>query len=135
MGLAQAASADVAHYGTFAGEWDEAAAGLLTINEVAEKPTEDHARRHLRTRNVPEGRFLCAYGQYVIDSTVFACLDQLGAAGGEAVELTTAFRLARQQGKVLGLAVKGERHDAGRPETYLASLTAYARDGRRGCGV
>lgn len=135
VGLAQTASADVAHYGTFAGEWDEAAAGLLTINEVAEKPTEDHARRHLRTRNVPEGRFLCAYGQYVIDSTVFACLDRLVAAGGDTVELTTAFRLARQQGKVLGLAVNGERHDAGRPETYLASLTAYARDGRRGCGV
>lgn len=135
VGLAQAASADVAHYGTFAGEWDETASGLLTITEVAEKPTEDHARRHLRTRNVPEGRFLCAYGQYVIDSTVFACLDQLIAAGGDAIELTTAFRLARQKGNVLGLAVSGERYDAGRPETYLSSLIAYSSSGRKGCGA
>ncbi len=135
VALAQAASADVAHYGTFAGEWDETTPGLLTITDVAEKPTEDHARRHLRTRNLPEGRFLCAYGQYVIDSAVFACLDQLAAAGGEAIELTTAFRLARQQGSVLGLAVAGERYDAGRPETYLSSLIAYSQNGRRGCGV
>ncbi len=131
VGLTQAPIADVAHYGTFAGEWDESSPGLLTIHEVAEKPTEDHARRHLRTRNLPAGRFLCAYGLYVVDAQVFACLDRLVAANGDAIELTTAFRLARQEGPVLGLVLTGERHDAGRPETYLASLTAYARGGQK----
>jgi UTP-glucose-1-phosphate uridylyltransferase/galactokinase len=131
VGLARASSADVAHYGTFAGEWDDDGHRLLTINEVAEKPTEDHARRHLRTRSLPEGQFLCAYGQYVIDAGVFACLQELINTGCESVELTTAFRLARQAGNVLGVVVDGERHDAGRPETYIASLVAYAGGGAK----
>lgn len=130
VGLARAPLADVAHYGTFAGDWDDSSPGLLTIREVAEKPTEDHARRHLRTQGLPEGHFLCAYGLYVVDQQVFACLDRLVAAEGDAIELTTAFRLARQEGPVQGLILAGERHDAGRPETYLSSLAAYARGGR-----
>jgi UTP--glucose-1-phosphate uridylyltransferase len=131
VGLARASSADVAHYGTFAGEWDNGDGRQLTINEVAEKPTEDHARRHLKTKNLPEGQFLCAYGQYVIDSTVFDALQKLKETCSESIELTTAFRLARQTGNVLGLVVTGERHDAGRPETYIASLTAYAQGGTK----
>jgi UTP-glucose-1-phosphate uridylyltransferase len=128
VGLALASSAEVSHYGTFAGEWDdERQRHLLTINEVAEKPTEDYARHHLRNRKLPDGQFLCAFGQYVIDSTVFACLQKLADEGCQSVELTTALLAARRNGNVLGLMVDGERYDAGRPETYIASLVAYSR--------
>ena len=135
VGLCEAPSAEIGHYGTFVGKWTDEDRKVLAVSDVAEKPTEDHARHHLRMDSLPEGRYLCAHGQYVIDETVFGCLDQLVVSGVENVELTAALQAARHHGVLLGLSVVGERYDAGRPETYLASLVAYARGGINGQGA
>ena len=126
VGVCPTPSGDIGSYGTFAGTWNDDERRVLAIAQVAEKPTEEYARHHLRTEGLPETTFLCTYGQYVIDDTVFACLAELAAANDD-LDLTTALRAVRKQGALLGLVVEGRRYDAGRPEAYLASLTAYAR--------
>ncbi|HOX37327.1 MAG TPA: sugar phosphate nucleotidyltransferase [Candidatus Brocadiia bacterium] len=118
----------IGHFGTVAGEWIDAERTMLSVEEIAEKPTVDYARNNLRVEGLPEGEYLCVFGEYVLKPEVFGIIgDHIRAGERQAGEfqLTTALdRLRKEQG-LLAYAVKGRRFDTGEPNAYLETLREF----------
>jgi UTP-glucose-1-phosphate uridylyltransferase/mevalonate kinase len=129
LGLRQVPESKVVHYGTASGTWMEER-HLLEIRALAEKPTVDYARDHLRVPGLPEGEYLAFFGQYVLKPRLFDHLEKHIACGpreqGE-YQLTSALGRLHQEDGFLGLLVDGQCYDIGLPETYLQTLHAFAR--------
>jgi len=122
----------VCHYGTMAGAWLNPGKTLASVTDLAEKPSPDYARAHLLTDGLPEDRFLCVYGQYVLTPRLFELLQQQIEAdqrqAGE-IQLTTALDTLRQDEGLLAALVDGEHYDTGLPVAYLHSILSYYRRG------
>ncbi len=128
VGLAETPPEEVSNFGTAAGTWEEGRRGLA-ITEFAEKPTLDYAREKLRVEGV-EGGFLCLFGLYALQPTIFdhlqtLCDENLRRAGE--FQLTDALEQMRREEGCRGVLVKGQRFDTGRPEQYVRTLMAFAR--------
>jgi len=132
LGLRRVPEAAVVHYGVAAGPWLDAGR-LLEVETLMEKPPVSQARARLQVAGMAEGQYLALFGQYLLPPTVFDHLDRLAAAGvrqhGE-VGLTPALVSLQQEQGLLGLVVAGEAFDIGLPDSYVAVLERFARDGR-----
>ncbi len=133
VGVYLAGADEVSHYGTVTGEWLDEDQSVLNVTEFAEKPSLDYARDNLIVPGLPEDRFVCIYGQYVLTAEIF---DHLRAQieadlrqAGE-IQLTTALETLRQDQGMLGYVVEGEHYDTGLPVSYLHSMVSY-RTGHR----
>ena len=123
----------VCHYGTVAALPDESS-GLFQVREFAEKPSLDYARQNLTTDGLPDDHFLCVYGQYILNPSLFTYIqDQIDGdhrEGGE-IQLTTALETMRREEGVLACRVAGQHYDTGLPGPYVTTLKAvYDKNGR-----
>ncbi|MDY6938506.1 MAG: sugar phosphate nucleotidyltransferase [Cyanobacteriota bacterium] len=105
--------------GCATGTWQDAA--TLSLTKIAEKPSLEYARQHLRVEGLGEDEFLTMFGIYVLEARIFEYLEQHIAEnfreGGE-FQLTSCLeKLCRDVGAV-GYIVRGQCFDFGIPETY-----------------
>lgn len=102
---------------------------VYEIAAMVEKPTEDYARRHLRTPGLPNGEYLCFFGIHVFTPTMFECLQHLIdndiRVKGE-IQLTSAQALLRERERYLVSEVQGVRYDMGIPEGLVETQIALA---------
>jgi UTP--glucose-1-phosphate uridylyltransferase len=124
LGLRPTAERDIGSYGTVTGEW-LVENRLLTITEIAEKPSVEYARQHLRMPQMPENQYLTLFGLYVLKPQIYELLEENIARnlreGGE-FQLTTALEALRQEDGFLGLQVDGQSYDIGLPDSYIQAL-------------
>jgi UTP--glucose-1-phosphate uridylyltransferase len=106
---------------------------LYSAAAVEEKPSVDHAMKHLATPGLPAGQFLCHFGMHVFSPAVFDCLEYLirneVRSRGE-IQLTTAQQLLlnRTRGYYC-CEVSGERYDTGVPFGLMEAQLALALSG------
>ena len=127
IGLRRTPEDEIANFGTVAGVWIEEGK-LLNITEFAEKPTVDYARSNLRVNGLPEGEYLTAFGQYIIEPRLFDLLEENIRNNvrerGE-FQITSALDRLRQEAGFLGLMMDGRRYDIGLPDSYLETLQTF----------
>lgn len=115
--------------GVMAGASDAQNGRLYRLHEIAEKPTTDYAREHLRTHGLPDGWYLGIYGQYALSAAVFEHLQFLIAHDrrerGE-IQLTSALKRLLEHEPVWAYEVDGRSFDMGRPLEYAHTVAAYA---------
>jgi len=127
VGLRRTPEAEIGKFGTVTGQWIEEGR-LLNVSELAEKPTPDYARAHLKVAGLPEGEFLTLFGQYLVNPRLFDYLGEQIAGNvrerGE-FQLTSALERLRQEDGFLGLLIDGRCFDIGVPEGYLNTLASF----------
>lgn len=122
---------------------------LLSISEVAEKPSPEYAREHLRlpsprlsvasagteagaaaTATAPDSQCATSFGLFVLPTSVFAAVDDMvahnlrGSSGD--FELGTALEQLRRSQGLTGLVVAGQRFDLASPEHFVQAVSAFA---------
>jgi UTP--glucose-1-phosphate uridylyltransferase len=124
LGLRRTPERAVDKYGTVTGQWLEENR-LLRATELAEKPSVEYARAHLRVPGLPEGEYLTLFGLYLLTPQVFELLQEQ-IAGNERergeFQLSTALERPRREDGILGLVVDGQSYDIGLPDSYLHAL-------------
>jgi UTP--glucose-1-phosphate uridylyltransferase len=113
--------------GCVGGIWKEFNS-LLTVTQLAEKPSVDYARQHLRVEGVPEDEFLCIFGLYVITPKIFDFLaesiNKNSRTYGEFQVTTCLDKLCQAEG-MTGYVVKGKCFDTGLPDTYRQTIIDF----------
>ena len=100
-------------YGVAAGKAQ--ADGNVLVDRIVEKPPRG---------SVPSN--LAVVGRYILPPEVFGILEQLKPGAGGEIQLTDALAALAQQGRLIGVRFRGERHDAGDRLGYLQANIAYA---------
>jgi UTP--glucose-1-phosphate uridylyltransferase len=99
-------------YGIAAGK--KGAHGHLEIDKLVEKPKV----------NPPTN--LAVIGRYVLPPDIWGILEQVKPGVGGEIQLTDALDVLARQGRLLGVELRGTRHDAGDKLGYLQANIAYA---------
>ncbi len=89
--------------------------GNLAIAKLIEKPKQGTAPSNL-----------AVIGRYLLPPDIFDILEQVKPGAGGEIQLTDALAVLAQQGRLLGVTLQGERHDAGDRLGYLQANIAYA---------
>jgi UTP--glucose-1-phosphate uridylyltransferase len=89
--------------------------GNVLVDRIVEKPPQGSAPGNL-----------AVIGRYLLPPEVFGILEQVKPGAGGEIQLTDALAVLAQQGKLIGVRFKGERHDAGDRLGYLQANLAYA---------
>src|SRR5437763_6240394 len=100
-------------YGVAAGQ--PQADGNVLVERIVEKPPRGSAPSNL-----------AVVGRYLLPPDVFAILEQVKPGAGGEIQLTDALAVLAQQGRLIGVRFKGDRHDAGDRLGYLMANVAYA---------
>ena len=105
---------------------------VYTLTQIAEKPTVEFAREHLRVEGIPEQQYLCNFGIDLLTPLLFDILDynykhQILTHGE--IQLRDAMtEMIRQEG-MHGYRVAGERYDTGNPRELLKTVNAFGLQG------
>ena len=124
LGLRRTPERAVGRYGVVTGQWLEENR-VLRSTKLAEKPSVDYARAHLRVPGLPEGEYLTVFGPYLLTPQVFDHLqDQITGNQRERGEfqLSTALERLQREDGFLGLVFDGQSYDIGLPDSYLHAL-------------
>jgi UTP--glucose-1-phosphate uridylyltransferase len=100
-------------YGVAAGK--PQADGNILVERMVEKPPRGSAPSNL-----------AVIGRYLLPPDIFGILEQVKPGAGGEIQLTDALAVLAQQGRLIGVRFKGERHDAGDRLGYLQANVAYA---------
>jgi UTP--glucose-1-phosphate uridylyltransferase len=131
--VSYAPESELYRYGTLAGvpvpPMSKDQTPVYAISAIAEKPTLEYARAHLRTPGLPEGEYLCFFGIHAFTPAIFDCLGYLIdhdlRQRGE-IQLTSAQELLFARERYLVCEVAGVRHDMGIPEGLIETQIALA---------
>eukprot|EP01065_Artemidia_motanka_P005417 TRINITY_DN12612_c0_g1_i2.p1 TRINITY_DN12612_c0_g1~~TRINITY_DN12612_c0_g1_i2.p1 ORF type:complete len:680 (+),score=217.13 TRINITY_DN12612_c0_g1_i2:78-2042(+) len=111
-------------YGAVTGVWradsEHQRTKVMDIQSIAEKPTREHAREHLRVDGMADGRYLTFFGLSVLTARVFEILQR-----DPSVHFTKVLDELRREQGVSGIVVSGERFDIGDPEAYLQTTRTF----------
>ncbi|OUL24330.1 UTP--glucose-1-phosphate uridylyltransferase [Nostoc sp. RF31YmG] len=113
--------------GCVTGVWQEFNS-LLTITQLAEKPSIDYARQHLQVEGMAEDEFLCVFGLYVLTPKIFDYLAdsiQKNFRYRGEFQLTTCLDQLCQAEGMTGYVMKGKYFDTGLPDTYRQTLIDF----------
>ncbi|MBD2353134.1 UTP--glucose-1-phosphate uridylyltransferase [Tolypothrix sp. FACHB-123] len=113
--------------GCVAGVWQESNS-LLKITQLAEKPSIDYARQHLRVEGMTEDEFLCVFGLYILTPQIFDYLAQSiqeNARYRGEFQLTTCLDQLCQVEGMTGYVIKGKYFDTGLSDTYRQTLMDF----------
>ncbi len=119
-------------FGTVAGKIADKEKKLYKVHSIAEKPSIDFARRHLRTPGLAEDMFHTIFGMYLLSPTIFDILAeniQRNKREQGEIQLTTALVELLQREGAFALEVAGLRLDMGTPLGYLQTQLALAASG------
>ena len=100
-------------YGVAAGK--PQADGNLLVDRIVEKPSRGTAPSNL-----------AVVGRYVLPPDIFVILEKVKPGAGGEIQLTDALAVLAQQGRLVGVRLEGERHDAGDRLGYLQANVAFA---------
>ena len=89
--------------------------GNIQVEKIVEKPPRGTAPSNL-----------AVIGRYLLPPDIFGILEQVKPGAGGEIQLTDALAVLAQQGRLIGVRFKGERHDAGDRLGYLQANIAYA---------
>jgi UTP--glucose-1-phosphate uridylyltransferase len=89
--------------------------GNIAVDRIVEKPSQGSAPSNL-----------AVVGRYVLPPDVFGILEHLEPGAGGEIQLTDGLAVLAQQGRLIGVRFRGERHDAGDRVGYLQANIAYA---------
>jgi len=124
-------------FGTLKGTLLDADRGTYAIDAICEKPTEDYARRHLRTHGLPPNLYLCHFGMHVFPPALFDALQHHidnDIREKNEIQLTNAQEYMRAQllaeGEYLACTIDGQRFDTGIPYGLMESQLALALAGK-----
>ncbi|MBU7581500.1 MAG: UTP--glucose-1-phosphate uridylyltransferase [Nostoc sp. TH1S01] len=113
--------------GCVTGVWQQTNS-ILQVTQLAEKPTIDYARQHLRVAGVAEDEFLCIFGLYVLTPKIFDCLAEEIAKNlryrGE-FQLTTCLDSLCQVEGMAGYVMQGNCFDTGLPDAYRQTMIDF----------
>jgi len=128
--VTDAPEAELYRYGTLAGfPLPDTQPPVYEIKALAEKPSAEYARAHLRTPGLPEGQYLVHFGTHAFPPVLFDCLEHLirhdRRQRGE-IQLTSAQELLLERGRYLACEVVGVRYDMGIPEGLIETQIALA---------
>src|SRR5476649_130013 len=91
------------------------ASGNIAVEKMVEKPPRG-----------TEPSNLAVIGRYVLPPDIFEILEKVKPGAGGEIQLTDALAVLAQQGRLIGVRFKGQRHDAGDRLGYLQANIAYA---------
>ncbi|HET7788811.1 MAG TPA: UTP--glucose-1-phosphate uridylyltransferase [Myxococcales bacterium] len=100
-------------YGVAAGK--QLPSGDIEVQKIVEKPARGTAPSNL-----------AVIGRYLLPPDVFDILEHVKPGAGGEIQLTDALAVLAQQGRLVGVRFKGERHDAGDRLGYVKANIAYA---------
>ena len=89
--------------------------GNLSVEKMVEKPPRGTAPSNL-----------AVIGRYVLPPEIFGILEKVKPGAGGEIQLTDALAVLAQEGRLVGVRFKGERHDAGDRLGYLQANIAWA---------
>ena len=89
--------------------------GNITVEKMVEKPPRGTAPSNL-----------AVIGRYVLPPDIFGILEKVKPGAGGEIQLTDALAVLAQEGRLIGVRFKGERHDAGDRLGYLQANIAWA---------
>jgi UTP-glucose-1-phosphate uridylyltransferase/mevalonate kinase len=119
--------------GCVTGIWQESNS-ILSVTQLAEKPTIEYARQHLRVEGMTEDQFLCIFGLYILTPKIFEFLEHninnnLRDQKGE-FQLTSCLDDLQQEEGMLGYIVKGKCYDTGLPDPYRQTMIDFRNAGK-----
>lgn len=140
MSAVQATPGNLLHlFGTLRGgtlSEELSAAGIYRVEAIQEKPSQDHATKHLRTPGLPPGSYLCHFGMHVFPPAIFDAIghhiDHNIREKGE-IQLTNAQEYMRDRllgGSYGACTIDGQRFDTGIPYGLMESQLALALAGK-----
>lgn len=121
-------SANIIHKaGVITGNWQEKNS-LISITELAEKPTLDYARSHLHLKEMDKEEFLAVFGLYILSPQIFKHLENEQENNyryrGE-FQLTTSLNKLCQEEEMIGYLIQGQYFDTGMPEFYRQTIIDF----------
>lgn len=134
IGVCQLPEDAVNKYGIIAGEPHPKIKRLYYIHKVHEKPTISYAKKHLRIKGIPKGKYLCFSGIYILSAELFSHLEYLIKhkikVKGE-IQLTTALEYLlkaeiKRGNPFYGYEIAGSFFDIGTPVDYVKTLVFYS---------
>ncbi|HBE32340.1 MAG TPA: UTP--glucose-1-phosphate uridylyltransferase [Cyanobacteria bacterium UBA11368] len=127
VGLTTMSAEIIQKAGCVTGVWQELNS-IISLTQVAEKPSVEYARQHLRVEGIPEDEFLCIFGLYVLTPTIFDCLEEDIINNirfkGE-FQLTTCLEKLRQKEGMTGYMIQGKCFDTGMPDVYRQAMIDF----------
>ncbi|HIK32749.1 MAG TPA: UTP--glucose-1-phosphate uridylyltransferase [Oscillatoriales cyanobacterium M59_W2019_021] len=101
---------------------------LLSLTHIAEKPTREYARQHLRVEGLGEDECLAMFGIYILEPQIFEYLEdhitQNFRENGE-FQLTSCLEKLRSDRGMLGYLIQGRCFDFGIPENYYQTVIDF----------
>ena len=122
---------DVAHYGIFAGTWENTTETVLRCEHIVEKPTREYAREYLGVTCKPQiQKFYAAFGAYILTRNIF---EELGIMLSEnhqneklgEVQLTDCLASMMEKDGMIAFVPDGVSFDIGNAEAYRRTVAAF----------
>ncbi|MBD1888875.1 sugar phosphate nucleotidyltransferase [Coleofasciculus sp. FACHB-SPT9] len=119
--------------GCVTGIWQDSSS-ILSVTQLAEKPTIEYARQHLRVEGMAEDQFLCIFGLYVLTPKIFEFLENniqnnFRDEKGE-FQLTSCLDQLQQEEGMTGYIVNGKCYDTGLPDPYRQTMIDFRNAGK-----
>ncbi|MEW5858335.1 MAG: sugar phosphate nucleotidyltransferase [Cyanobacteriota bacterium] len=119
--------------GCVTGIWQDSNS-ILSVTQLAEKPTIEYARQHLRVEGMAEDKFLCIFGLYILTPKIFELLEaninnNSRDEKGE-FQLTSCLDDLQQEEGMIGYLVKGKCYDTGLPDPYRQTMIDFRNAGK-----
>ncbi|MCK5718890.1 MAG: UTP--glucose-1-phosphate uridylyltransferase GalU [Thiomargarita sp.] len=89
--------------------------GVLNIKNIVEKPEPDKSPSTL-----------AVVGRYLLEPTIFECIEKIGKGSGGEIQLTDAIALLLAEEQILACQFQGTRYDCGNKLGYLVATIEYA---------
>jgi UTP-glucose-1-phosphate uridylyltransferase/mevalonate kinase len=119
---------DIIHKaGCVTGVWQETDS-ILSVTQLAEKPSLEYARQHLRVEGMAEDEFLCIFGLYALHPQAFEYLEENihnNIRDRGEFQLTPCVDKLCQAEGVTGYMVKGRCFDTGLPDAYRQTMIEF----------
>lgn len=116
------------------GQWTNKDREALLIEQIAEKPEVEYARKHLNVSNLPPNHYLTIFGLYILDGSIMELLannicHEPPIRHKGTFQLTPCLQALCREQQTHGLLIKGKRYDIGSsPEGYVDTVYRFHND-------
>jgi UTP--glucose-1-phosphate uridylyltransferase len=122
-------------FGAIAGTKLSSNPSIYTVSEIIEKPLVEYAREHLHIEGVPEGFYLCWFGQHAFAPDIFDAIEyhiRNNIREHNEIQLTNAQDLLRRtNGIYYAVVADGVRCDFGVPEGFARTIQILLERAKR----
>lgn len=113
IGVERVPHEQVSSYGVVEGE--PKTEHLWDIRGIVEKPAVDDAPSNI-----------AVVGRYILEGSIFACLEQIAKGSGGEIQLTDALARQLKTRPILAYEFSGRRYDCGAKQGYVQATVEYA---------